>query len=429
MLVRSTVIAAGNCVQGDSALFQEKATAPEAIDACLRCPELVPCKSALANVVMRLAVCEDSAVVGGEYVQWRVERPIKPYETPALLPDDGPEALSLLRQESVGESSAGVLIPKALRSAFTALVKGYVAYDQQNLNKYMGDMFDRGWHLLGHALLRYRLEERATILDDHKKIFAIADCYLKDIVQLGVMGLPAKRLPGLAIRHAPEYFIELFRKYRDHPDVTTSRICKLAADHDTNYPELAVEDYLLRLEFFRNQYKEVPNVALRSLCLASNLAVCEKNIEEWTITYRELRADPAYKGYDIWLLQLAALATPQARKKAVQGWNALFRVRPTFLYLDDTTALRGGKHERAAGAPYMDPEAYVLRQEALTNIISRLVRLSQQEQDAVILIYGLELLLDRESPDEASLMSTLNTSDLNGYVKDVILPKLRDPDD
>ncbi len=422
---RNLIISAGNCVQEDAILFQEGSNLPEAVAACQRCPEFDPCRNAIADIAIRLAAYErNGSVIGGEYIQWRVERPVKSYESqPSPMPDNGQEALDLLRKETVGERLPGGGIRGTLRPAFDTLLERYDARDHYSLRERLGGVFDHGWSLLAQAVLGYRLQDRATILSDHQKIFALADCYFRDIIKLGAMEFSQTHLLQLAVRHSPDYFTQLFDTYADHPDLTPARIRKLVVAHDMNYPACAIEDYLLRLTFFRRHYKEVPNAVLKKVCMASDPYKCGGNLESWRAAYQALRQDPSYRSYDDWLLQHAALLNPKIRKRTIQVWNTFFQTR---ISLDYTSVRRGGLHETVAGTPYYDPEDHVLRQEAASTLfLTLLARLSQDEQDAVAVVYGLEPLLDREPPDEAHLMAIFNASDLALHVDSVILPKLR----
>ncbi len=419
------VLRTGNCATTDRELFWSEATAPEAIAACQRCPMLEPCQEALGALAVTFEPFTDGRVIAGQYWRWRVERPRISADLPPPLPEDPAQSLELLRQQNLYARLGGGSLSAKIRPVFETLVSTYDTQDEHNFKEVLGDMYMLGWRLLARSLLFYNALQWRTAFSDQPKVFAIADRYFASIIGLNAVGFTDwLHMPGLAIRHGPEYFKELYARYADNPDVTPSGIRQLVVGHDICFPEHAIQDYFGRLQLLRGIYPTMPQWLLRRRA-QQHLKTGIAGVDAWRRSYDALRADPANAGREDWLLQAAALQRPAVRRKYLSRMTAFFRLNTLTPIQFDAVGEYGSLHERIAGDSYADPEAYVERDDAKRRILERLAGLTPDERAVIILVFGLETMLDCDAPDEHHLRMLYNTQDLAAYATNVLLPKLR----
>ncbi len=410
----------GACMTTERALFEQNDNLEQAVKACSQCPALQRCQQNMASIAMQIA-SPTPIVVAGETVQTHVARPVKEYLDPPELPYDGERGLHLLRQELIGEV---VTASRPKRITRDALIGAYDAQDPCNMRESLGEWYEPGWDTLTGALRRYDYRIKATILTDHQKVFPIADCFFRDMLALGNMGFARSRLHRLAIRHSPNEYRQLFTKHQDNPDLTPTTIRCLATFSDIHYPDCAIEDYLLRVKLFANYYKEVPRFALKRICAEHNSMSAVKAVERWQETYESLQQQPYYRTFPDWLVAYAALSRAKGRKKYIARWYSFFGTRLESLDRGWNEKNTRSRHEQVTVNTYMDPETTVLQAEAVSETIGLLKKLSLLERKAVAYTYDLEIFAD-EDVDIQTLQTQLGTNNIEQYVEEHIIPKLR----
>jgi hypothetical protein len=418
----------GNCIPDDEQLFTRPDMVDEAIALCEACPVLAACRERIGTVALG-NLWDDEGVIAGKYYRWRIDKSEQyrgDIEDIGPYPTDAPSTLAAMRLAIRRDNVAGAYeIGKGLRPRFDALKEAYEQRGSHGFDIALGDvLYKKAWKGFGAGMRMYRLGrgEVKRTFEDVDQLCDVADIFFGDIVRFAGMKWEERRVVGLALRQPPDDIRALFEKYESHPDVSPTYLRLLIA-HDTTMPQRAIDDYLLRLQVVREQFKgKLPDSMIKLACATSETVICVKTLARWHNTYKELAQQPQYRQYEDWLLRYAAGLSPASRQKRLGKWNTFFRTKYFEVSLDATrghTSL--SLHGSVADGGISIEESFVQRE----TILGLVDGLAVAERDAVLWAYDLSVLLGEDPPEEDVLRKALGTDDVAAYVEAIILPKVR----
>ena len=394
-------------------------TGPEnAIESCKRCGNLEWCGLNLGDIAMRLSSYDqDSAVIAGNLVQWRVSRPV-PDDPEGPLPEDGDLALEYLRVSLADLDKIPTRIKRIVQDRADAIkIPLQETYDSESCS-YDQEDIDLGVDRFARALIASTPDVRKSFRDGNPVFKDMAHRFLEDAVALRSLGI--RRPFNSALRHGPEYFRDLIEKYADNSDVNRF-VINISTERDTRSPDHAVQDYLLRLAIYRQFYKDDPDVddyTIQYCCSRYVMKSCYRKIEEWRNKYAHLTQKYENDNrFEPWMLKQAALYS--AGRQQQRFLDFIFRVKTARdLRLDSQDNYGRQKHETTADPNAIDPEAQTVQRDTIKNFLAQF---SGPQRDAIILVYDLDWLLDEVVVQDAeTLLDMLGTDNLDTYVDALI---------